>query len=148
MTITARVIRLESRDLFVRDISTGQEVFVHANMARQFNPGDIVRITSNGTITMNIPKQITAQSITLVQASEPSRPSQQDPQQKEIQRARVLQVGQNMLTVLNLANCLQYVVNYQYAHHFFCNQLVHILTNSITSTMPPKITATDIYPIP
>lgn len=66
MIMTATVIRVEANGLLVRDMATGQEVYVHTNMARQFRAGDVVRIRYNGIMTPSIPPQIWAQAITRV----------------------------------------------------------------------------------
>ena len=66
MIMTATVIRVDSGGLLVRDMSTGQQVYVHTNMARQFRVGDVVRIRYNGIMTRSIPPQISAQSMTRV----------------------------------------------------------------------------------
>lgn len=46
--------------LLVRDRRTRQDVLVHTPIARQFRPGDLVRILFSGAMTMSIPPQITA----------------------------------------------------------------------------------------
>ena len=66
MIMTATVIRVDAKGLLVRDMATGQEVYVHTNIARQFRVGDVVRIRYNGIMTSSIPPQISAQAITRV----------------------------------------------------------------------------------
>lgn len=51
-------VRLDS--LLVRDRRTRQDVLVRTPTARQFRPGDLVRILYSGAMTRSIPPQITA----------------------------------------------------------------------------------------
>ena len=147
MTIIATVLQVEPRGLLVRDQSNGQEIFVNTNNAGRFRPGDVVRITYNGQMTRSIPPQITAQSITRIFQPGQPRPPQPPSQPSVIRRARVLQVAQNTLTVLNLENNQRVVVIFQQARHFCPNQLVTIQFSNITSTTPPRVTASDVRPI-
>ncbi len=61
----ATVLETNPDSLLVRD-SSGQEILVYTRNARQFTPGDFVRIIYNGAMTLSLPPQISAIFVTLV----------------------------------------------------------------------------------
>lgn len=64
MIMQAVVISVHQNHLLVLDLSTRQRVVVNTSRARQFQPGNILRIRYNGIMTASIPPQINAQCIT------------------------------------------------------------------------------------
>lgn len=64
MIMQAVVLSVHQNYLLVLDLNTRQKVQVNTPRARQFRPGNIVRIRYNGIMTKSIPPQINAQSIT------------------------------------------------------------------------------------
>lgn len=141
MTITATVLRVERRGLLVRNNANGQEIFVNFNNASAFSAGDVVRITSTGTMTFSIPPQITATSVVRVPQAAPPQ------SQTEIRRAQILRITRNALTVRDPSNNRQVIVRYPYAHHFCVGQRVNITYDTIVLNNPPEVTATDVFPI-
>lgn len=69
MVITATVLRVDANGLLVRNLATGQEIFVHTDIASQFRVGDVVEIRYNGRMTHSNPPQIVAQTIMLASNS-------------------------------------------------------------------------------
>lgn len=150
MEMIATVISTDSRGLLVIDSATGNEVFVNFNNAGAFRPGDIVRILYTGTMTLSIPPQITATSVTRWNTT-PSRPTPMPPQQtnfSEIRRATVLQVRRDFLLVRDPANNNRQVgVNYSYAHHFCVGQRVNIRYETAFIDSRLTVNATDVFPV-
>lgn len=66
MTMSAVVVSVQSGSLLVIDFSTRQQVRVNTREASRFRPGDILRIRYNGAMTMSVPPQISATSITRI----------------------------------------------------------------------------------
>ena len=66
VTMCARVIGLQDGYLLVCDCSTRQEVLVRTSQACCFSCGDFVRIEYSGAMTMRLPPQISASSISRV----------------------------------------------------------------------------------
>ena len=66
VTMNARVLRVCCCELLVCDLCTCQEVLVHTGNACCFRPGQCVRITHGGAMTMSIPPQISADCVTLL----------------------------------------------------------------------------------
>ena len=60
VTMLARVLQVRRDHLLVRDRDTDQTVRVNTPQARNFRPGNRVRIEYNGAMTMSIPPQISA----------------------------------------------------------------------------------------
>lgn len=63
VTMNARVLRVCCCEMLVCDLCTCQEVLVHTSNACCFRPGQCVRITFNGAMTMSIPPQISADCV-------------------------------------------------------------------------------------
>lgn len=63
MTMTADVLEVHPESLLVRDWESGEEVQVNLSCPCRFRPGDRVTIRYDGTMTMSIPPQISAQCI-------------------------------------------------------------------------------------
>lgn len=64
MIMLATVIFVRSDHLLVLDLSKRQQVRVNTPQASRFRTGDLIRIRYSGAMTMSIPPQISAQSIT------------------------------------------------------------------------------------
>lgn len=143
MIMNATVIRSDPDSLLVRDLSNGNEVKVWTRNARNFSPGETIRITFNGAMTRSIPPQITAISIQRIPT--PTPPPQSKPSET---RAVVLQIRQNSLLVRERANSnRQLLVQYPYAHHFCVGQQIIVQYDTITMNNPPEIHAVDIRPV-
>ena len=65
-TMCAAVLCVHDCSLLVCDCSTRQKVLVHTDQACCFSCGDYVRIEYSGMMTMSLPPQITALSISRV----------------------------------------------------------------------------------
>lgn len=145
MVMTATVIQVDSGSLLVTDSSNGQEVRVIFRNARRFSPGDSVRITYNGAMTLSIPPQIAATSIQRIPSfAGPTPPSQTTPAET---RAIILQRRQNALLVREINTNRQLLVIFAQAHHFCVGQRITVQYDTIVMSNPPEITATDITPI-
>lgn len=142
MAMNATVIRSNRQSLLVRNEANGEEVMVFFRNANAFSPGDRIRIIFNGQMTMSIPPQISAISIQRLRPAPPSpHPS---PRQM---RAVVLQSGRNALIVRDTRDQRQIRVEYPHAHHFCAGQRVDIRYDTITMSNPPRVSATDIFPV-
>lgn len=142
MIMVATVIRIDARGLLVRDMETGQDVFVNFLGAASFRPGDVVQITYTGTMTASIPPQISATSVVLL-----SSVAQPQPTFSEIRRAVILQVRRDVLIVRDPARNNRLVtVNYPYAHHFCVGNRVNIRYETAFINGGLTINATDIFP--
>jgi len=139
MFVYAAVLRVNSGNLLVRDFENNQEVLVHFRNARNFRPGDHIRIEFNGQMTHSIPPQITAISIQRI--PHPVPPSQSRPTET---RATVLQRRNNSLLVRDMSNNRQLAVNTPHAHHFCVGQRIIVKYDSIIMNNPPEINAIDI----
>lgn len=64
MSMYATVVQAQASSLLVIDRSTSQQVFVHTTNGNRFSAGQCVCICYNGVMTLSIPPQITATSIT------------------------------------------------------------------------------------
>jgi len=141
MIMFATVIQSDPDSLLVRDLSTGGEVQVNTPDANQFAPGDQVRITFSGAMTLSIPPQISATNIQRIPGSTP------EPHPTSEIRATILQRRHNSLLVWDANNNREVIVNYPYAYHFCAGQRIVVNYDTIRLSNPPEVNATDIIPI-
>lgn len=66
MTMQATILRVERDGLLVFEHNRAQRVWVHTSDARRFHVGNYVCIRYSGIMTMSIPPQISAESISII----------------------------------------------------------------------------------
>ena len=62
-SMEACILEVQCNQLLVRDLSNDQEVLVYTNRACCFCPGERVIIEYDGTMTLSLPPQISADRI-------------------------------------------------------------------------------------
>ena len=122
----ATVLETNPDSLLVRD-SSGQEILVYTRNARQFTPGDFVRIIYNGAMTLSLPPQISAIFVTLVRRG-----------------ARVcgeiLSLGRDSF-VLRDADGAHFQVNWEDTYSLSAGDTVCVqYDGQMTRSIPPQIT--------
>lgn len=155
MNMNATVLRVQSRNLLVIDLSNNQEVLVRYSNPNRFSVGDRVRIRYDGKMTRSIPPQITASSIQFIRQTpppqpprppiQPSRPPQASTP-SEI-RAIVTQTCRGFLMVRDMQSNRIMRVNYSNANQFRVGHRVIIWYDTIFMGNPPVINATAINQI-
>lgn len=145
MTIDATVLEVYNDRLLVRDLRNNQEIIVFTRDARRFSPGDVVRIITNGQMTLSIPPQTTAISIQRIQ-----RPITPPPSTSSELRATVIQRSCDALLVREIGTNNTFIVDYRNSCSFSVGQRVIIRYETIFLNVPPapsRITATSITPM-
>jgi len=156
MQMTAVVINTNQQGMLVRNEANNENVRVIYRNSRRFGPGDRVRITYSGVITLSIPPQITATNVQLLGTAprppfvampplfNPPRPPLFIPREM---RVTVLRTEQGFLIVRNNANNQILRVDTPDARFFCPGRQAVVRFNTIIPGLPPRVDLVEIMPL-